>query len=218
MAQIFKDDFEDGTLNAWNQSGTPTIESTSPKEGTYYVRLYNTSTYSYDVINVTTGIADKPEYYLVGYWKIRGVSGEYWDSFFHVYTSGAGGVDAGISPTSANQSSVTIGLYTGGTLRGSTSATKSVDVWDGFQLRVKPAGASSVAELKMFGETITDTTNFNDGNAVEISIWGGCHNYGNRGDEYDYIVVDDAAYPDLLGTDDFFTLLQGRRELYHARR
>jgi hypothetical protein len=192
MATFFTTDFEYATLAAWcsatgwASAGTGiTIDGGQYHGGAKSLKIADTTGYnSYNVDNNYS----KVEIY-GGLWLyISAAPSAGFQEVVEIYSVQGQDFIIGINPT------LHLVLYTADTLRKTTTAVVALNTWTYVSFHIKFAAASSVAEIKVSGETQTDTTSLTSSNTNSVAL--GTEGNGGTGTFYiDDFIMDDAAYP-----------------------
>jgi hypothetical protein len=197
MATFFTTDFEYATLAAWctatgwTSTGSGiTIDGGQYHGGAKSLKIADTTGYqSYNVDDTYS----KVEIY-GGFWLyISAAPSAGFQELVTIYS--AQGQDFIIGLNSTRH----LVLYTADTLRKTTTAVVALTTWTYVSFHIKFAAASTVAEVKVSGETQTDNTSLTSSNTNTVTI--GTEGNGGTGTFYiDDFILDDAAYPSTGST------------------
>jgi len=192
VAQIFTTDFESADLAAWKTAtgwtstgAGVTIDGDQFHGGSKSLKIADTT--GNQTYNVDSSFS-KTEIY-GGFWIYITIapSAGYQEVFTQYCVSGQRFIVGLISTRK-------LVLYTNETLRKTTTAVIALNTWTYVSFRIKFAAASTVAEIKVSGETQTDTTSLTTGNTSTTII--GLQGNGGTGTFYiDDFILDDATYP-----------------------
>ena len=219
MAQVHADDFESGELSGYGGDQTNWIATMDDKyEGQYCAKAYTSSNYSSGELNQNPGNYD--QLFLRQYvkWLGRFENGAVCNYYQTIHIAGPGTefmpYDSGTSQYTSRLQIVAYWVE-----RAVSTSYVNIDTWYGLQCHTYWNDESTVLELKVDGTTWMTYNGTITASQVNYWRWfGGAWNYAPAGIELDAIVADDAQYPALLSTDDFYTVVLAKRENTLLRR
>jgi lysophospholipase L1-like esterase len=190
MARLLTEDFENGSLlTNWNVSGLNVSISSTQVHGGTYASYFNVPENTVSRLSSKT-VLSKDDVYIRAYVYITGYPSSGTTAIFCGYL-----VSGSFWAIRLN-STGTLDLLTNNTLRATTTGTIPLNTWTMVQFRIYCNGASTVNELILGNETLTDNTN------ITVSKFNGLRIGGTGSGKAHSYYVDDVAINDATGASD----------------
>jgi hypothetical protein len=184
----YTEDFESGSLAAWTVTGSPTVSTTQKNSGVYSCYIANTG---YSNNSMYFDFTAATDVYVREYFYVTLLPTDGPGSLMHFLTGGGYEVDCRLNTDG------TLRLRTNSTDRGSTTTAIALNTWTMVQFRAKVQGASSVCEIKIGTETLSDTTNFATDTIARTYVGDG-GNTNAMNFYVDDLALSDSGYPGPL--------------------